>query len=191
MAAIRLQVSKMQDGPSGTRAGCGAGCEVPWLRPGYRSARIPENDRFRSVRGGPFAPVLVALGDSDSMKERSSWCYTRCSSCFYSPKAQTGRREILYLGIDQHRKQLTVSVRNEAGDAVPRRQVSTECYLGDTSRLWLFSNFDGRPAFRGWTNDRPLAPDAPNRRCPSVPHVPRTFRRSGDKIPNYGHGFAN
>jgi len=21
---------------------------------------------------------------SDSMKERSSWCYTRCSSCFYS-----------------------------------------------------------------------------------------------------------
>ncbi len=33
---------------------------------------------------------------------------------------------MLYLGIDQHRKQLTVSVRNEAGDAVVRRQVSTE-----------------------------------------------------------------
>ena len=33
---------------------------------------------------------------------------------------------MLYLGIDQHRKQLTVSVRNEAGDAVLRRQVSTE-----------------------------------------------------------------
>jgi len=33
---------------------------------------------------------------------------------------------MLYLGIDQHRKQLTVSVRNEAGDVVLRRQVSTE-----------------------------------------------------------------
>ena len=33
---------------------------------------------------------------------------------------------MLYLGIDQHRKQLTVSVRNEAGDVVLRRQVSTD-----------------------------------------------------------------
>lgn len=33
---------------------------------------------------------------------------------------------MLYLGIDQHRKQLTVSVRSEAGDVVLRRQVSTE-----------------------------------------------------------------
>ena len=33
---------------------------------------------------------------------------------------------MLYLGIDQHRKQLTVSVRNEAGDVALRRQVSTE-----------------------------------------------------------------
>jgi transposase len=33
---------------------------------------------------------------------------------------------MLYLGIDQHRKQLTVSLRNEAGDVVLRRQVSTE-----------------------------------------------------------------
>jgi hypothetical protein len=32
---------------------------------------------------------------------------------------------MLYLGIDQHRKQLTVSVRNEAGDVTLRRQVST------------------------------------------------------------------
>ena len=36
------------------------------------------------------------------MKERSSWCYTRCSSCFYSPKARQEDREILYLAIDQH-----------------------------------------------------------------------------------------
>ena len=33
---------------------------------------------------------------------------------------------MLYLGIDQHRKQLTVSVRNEQGDVVLKRQVSTE-----------------------------------------------------------------
>ena len=33
---------------------------------------------------------------------------------------------MLYLGIDQHRKQLTVSIRNEAGDVVLRRRVSTE-----------------------------------------------------------------
>jgi transposase len=33
---------------------------------------------------------------------------------------------MLYLAIDQHRKQLTVSLRNEAGDVVERRQVSTQ-----------------------------------------------------------------
>ena len=32
---------------------------------------------------------------------------------------------MLYLGIDQQRKQLTVNLRNEQGDAVLRRQVST------------------------------------------------------------------
>jgi transposase len=33
---------------------------------------------------------------------------------------------MLYLGIDRHRKQLTVSIRNEAGDVTLRRQVSAE-----------------------------------------------------------------
>jgi transposase len=33
---------------------------------------------------------------------------------------------MLYLAIDQHRKQLTVNLRNEAGEVVLRRQVSTE-----------------------------------------------------------------
>jgi transposase len=33
---------------------------------------------------------------------------------------------MLYLGIDQHRKQLTVCVRNEQGDVIFRRQVSTQ-----------------------------------------------------------------
>ncbi len=32
---------------------------------------------------------------------------------------------MLYIGIDQHRKQLTVSVRDESGSVVVRRQVST------------------------------------------------------------------
>ena len=33
---------------------------------------------------------------------------------------------MLYLGIDQHARQLTVSLRNEGGDVVLARQVSTE-----------------------------------------------------------------
>jgi transposase len=33
---------------------------------------------------------------------------------------------MLYLGIDQHRKQLTVNLRNEQGDMLVKRQVSTE-----------------------------------------------------------------
>ena len=33
---------------------------------------------------------------------------------------------MLYLGIDQHRKQLTVNLRNEDGDVVLKRQVSTQ-----------------------------------------------------------------
>ena len=33
---------------------------------------------------------------------------------------------MLYLAIDQHRKQLTVNCRNEAGDVILKRQVNTE-----------------------------------------------------------------
>ena len=33
---------------------------------------------------------------------------------------------MLYVGIDQHGKQLTVSVRDESGNVILRRQVSTE-----------------------------------------------------------------
>ena len=33
---------------------------------------------------------------------------------------------MLYLAIDQHRKQLTVNVRNELGDVLLKRQVSTQ-----------------------------------------------------------------
>ena len=45
---------------------------------------------------------------------------------FYPSNPRQEDRERLYLGIDQHRKQLTVSVRNEAGDVTLRRQASTE-----------------------------------------------------------------
>ena len=37
-----------------------------------------------------------------------------------------GEPIMLYIGIDQHRKQLTVSVRDESGNVVIRRQVSTQ-----------------------------------------------------------------
>lgn len=47
---------------------------------------------------------------------------------------------MLYLGIDQHRKQLTVNLRNEEGSSVLRRQVSTEwervrSFLDEVRRL--------------------------------------------------------
>ena len=48
---------------------------------------------------------------------------TRRSRC--SPIRNTGEPEILYLGIDQHSKQITVCIRNENGETVLRRQVST------------------------------------------------------------------
>lgn len=63
---------------------------------------------------------------------------------------------MLYLAIDLHGKQLTVNVRDEAGETVLRRQVSTEWERvrkffaelaelatpeGDSSRCWKFAAF--------------------------------------------------
>ena len=42
-----------------------------------------------------------------------------------SPTNNTGEPKMLYLAIDQHAKQITVCIRNEDGDTVLRRQVST------------------------------------------------------------------
>src|SRR3954466_15106808 len=42
------------------------------------------------------------------------------------PNPYSGEPTMLYLGIDQHARQLTVSLRDEAGDVVLARQVSTE-----------------------------------------------------------------
>jgi transposase len=49
---------------------------------------------------------------------------------------------MLYLGIDQHRKQLTVNLRNENGDVLLRRQVSTQwcrvrAFLDDLRQMSL------------------------------------------------------
>lgn len=55
---------------------------------------------------------------------------------------------MLYLGIDQHRKQLTVSLRDEAGTAIERRQVSTE---PARLREWLAGVQERGVAVGGWT----------------------------------------
>lgn len=44
---------------------------------------------------------------------------------------------MLYLGIDQHRKQLTVNIRDEEGDVIERRQVSTEWERVRAFFAWL------------------------------------------------------
>lgn len=46
---------------------------------------------------------------------------------------------MLYLGCDQHRKQITISLRNEAGEVLERRQVGTrpdkiQAFLGDVRK---------------------------------------------------------
>src|SRR5438477_12585310 len=70
-------------------------------------------------------------GRLDPMKERrSSWddgCVRRipCEDRQVTVHAP-GEPIMLYVGIDQHRKQLTVSIRDESGDVVLRRQVSTQ-----------------------------------------------------------------
>jgi transposase len=59
------------------------------------------------------------------MKGRLSWCYEKEEFVSAFPNTQENRC-MLYLGIDQHRKQLTVCIRNEKGDVIFRRQVSTQ-----------------------------------------------------------------
>ena len=36
---------------------------------------------------------------------------------------------MLYLGIDQHARQITISLRDDNGDVIQARQVSTRCSL--------------------------------------------------------------
>jgi len=74
-----------------------------------------------SVDGNAFA--LLVLRQADFVKEWFSWCYKVDVQRFLH---HAGEPTMLYLGIDQHRKQLTVCVRNEEGDVTLRRQVSTE-----------------------------------------------------------------
>ena len=44
----------------------------------------------------------------------------------YSPFPQLETTTILYLGIDQHARQITISLRNDSGDVLLARQVSTK-----------------------------------------------------------------
>lgn len=60
------------------------------------------------------------------MKERSSRYYSRCGPCGSTKSTKQEDREMLYLAIDQHRKQLTVNLRNSSGDVILKRQVSTQ-----------------------------------------------------------------
>ena len=55
---------------------------------------------------------------------------------------------MLYLGIDQHRKQLTVCLRDEAGTVIHRRQVSTDW---KKLRAWLASVRDDAAADGGYS----------------------------------------
>ncbi len=74
----------------------------------------------------------------------------------FSPAASNaalpGEPAMLYLGIDLHRKQMTISLRNDDGDVTLRRQVSTRwpklaefCQSVRTEALMAFPRDRGRP----------------------------------------------
>jgi hypothetical protein len=113
----------------------------------------------------------------------------------------------LYLGIDQHRKQLTVSIRNEAGDVVLRRQVSTEwgharAFFDELRRLAepeggfaaiarfprpaSLANYWGlTPGCRNWSNvvtSRAVLRRSPNSAVPNIaaPAASRVIKVLGD-----------
>ena len=52
---------------------------------------------------------------------------------------------MLYLGIDLHRKQMTISLRNELGDVLLRRQVSTR-----REKVEEFLEQVTRPPYEPW-----------------------------------------
>ena len=68
----------------------------------------------------------VKLHSPDSMKEGSPGAIHGVVAFYTHPKHRQENPVMLYLGIDQHRKQLTVNLRNEAGDVILKCQVSTE-----------------------------------------------------------------
>ena len=68
------------------------------------------------------------------MKERIDWCIKMAllnvcgvavgarQNCFH----RTGEPKTLYLGIDRHHKQMTISLRHDEGTVILKRQVSTQ-----------------------------------------------------------------
>lgn len=76
---------------------------------------------------------------------------------------------MFYLGIDQHRKQLTINLRNEAGDVVARRQVSTRrakitAFLAELAELTAGEGYIAMVEVCGF-NDWLLAELAAQRFC--------------------------
>jgi hypothetical protein len=62
---------------------------------------------------------------------------------------------MLYLAIDQHRKQLTVNLRNEQGDVLVKRQVSTgwpsvRSFLEEVRKTSVSEHIDSGDARRYW-----------------------------------------
>jgi len=93
------------------RQGTGA---LVWLRPAGWARLLADASCRPEVDEQP-----------DSMKERSSWD-ADCAA--YRAIAKASHQEdhsMLYLAIDQHSKQLTVNVREESGQVLQRKQVST------------------------------------------------------------------
>ena len=87
----------------------------------------------------------------------------------YPSKPRQEDREILYLGIDQHRKQLTVSARNEAGDVTLRQQVST-----GRERVRAFIDELRTGSTAGFSNSAPVRTEKGSE-LPCVPSPPRWF----------------
>lgn len=68
-------------------------------------------------------PALISMKESDVV-EKKRFSYPIFGEQF-NVFPRTGEPPMLYLGIDQHARQITISLRDEDGDVVQARQVST------------------------------------------------------------------
>ena len=77
---------------------------------------------------------------------------------------------MLYLGIDQHARQITISLRDDYGDVILARQVSTK-----PDKINAF--FDGLTRDRAQSDESFVAVLDPTPRTPGVtPHEPQCYR---------------
>src|SRR3990172_3710479 len=85
--------------------------------------RWPRANLTRSALGARGASATLC--SAPDVRKEGLRCSIRCSAfCFAHPR-HSETPTMLYLGIDQHRKQLTVNRRDEQGTIILRRQVST------------------------------------------------------------------